>query len=282
MFDWTSLTTWFSQHGTGILFILALALISYLVIRWTIQRAVKRSLVKTMHDRPQVDIKKREEALNRLFNKTCGLIIIAIALFLVLAELRINIAALVAAFGGAAIAVGFATRNLGRDLIAGAIIAIENQYNVGDVIRVAGVTGMVEAVNFRKTTLRDLDGALHHIPNREIRASMNLSKMSSTTDMDIRVSRKEDIDQVISTIRTIWEEMAGDPRWGPSLISKTPWLIREDDFEASRFVIRVVGETQPMRQRELTGELRRRIEKVFDEKRTELRWHYPKPYFGKN
>ena len=113
---------------------LALALISYLVIIWAIQRAVRRSLVKTMRDRPHVDVEKSEEALNRLFHTTCGLIIIAIAIFLVLAELRIDIAALVAVFSAVAIAVGFATRNLGRDLIAGAIITIENQYNVGDVI----------------------------------------------------------------------------------------------------------------------------------------------------
>lgn len=275
MVDWSSLTT-------RIILILFLALISYLVMRMATWWAVRRSLVKTMQDRPQVDIEKREEALNRLFHRTCGLIIIAIAIFLVLAELRINIAALVGAFGTVAIAVGFVTRNLGRDLIAGAFIAIENQYNVGDVIRVAGVTGMVEAMNLRKTTLTDLDGALHDIANREIRSVMNLSKMSSITDMDINVSHKEDINRVMSTIRTIWEEMAGDPKWGPSLVSKTPWLIRADDPEASRVVIRVVGETQPMKQCELTDELRRRVQKVFDEKRTELRWHYPKPYFGEN
>lgn len=277
-----SLTTWFWQDGTGILLILVVAVTSYLVITRAVRRAMRRSLAKTMHDRLQEDIEKREKAFNRLFQTTCGLIITAIAILLVLAELGINSVALVGAFGGVAIAVGFATRNLVRDLVTGAFIAIENQYNVGDVIRVAGVTGMVEAINFRKTTLSDGAGTLHHIANREIRSSMNLSKMSSTADMDICVPRKEDVDQVMSTIRTIWEEMAGDPEWRSSVVSTTPWVVRADGSEASRILIRVVGETKPGKQCELADELRRRIEKVYGDKWSGLRWYYPKQYFGKN
>ena len=278
--DWTPVTDWLLQHGIRILIILVLALIVYFLIRRIVPRTVKPMLVKTMKGLPEVSIEKRATTLTRVFIATGGVVIIVIATFLILTEVGINITALIAGFGIAGIAVGFGAQHLVKDLIAGFFILIENQYNVGDVIRVAGVAGGVEAVNLRRTMLRDLDGTLHVVPNGEIRVTSNFTKMWSRAHLNISVAYKEDLDQVMAIIRTTWEEIANDPDWGEFLISKTPWLLRVDEFGDSGIVIKVVGETQPIKQWDVMGELRRRIKKTFDEQGIEIPWPHTKVYFG--
>ncbi len=278
--DWTPVTDWLWQHGIRILIILVLALIVYFLMKRLVPRTVKPMLSKTMEDQPEIEIEKRKTTLTRLFITMGGVVIIVIATFLILTELGINITALLAGFGVAGIAVGFGAQSLVRDLIAGFVIMIENQYNIGDVIRAAGVAGGVEAVNLRRTLLRDLDGTLHVVPNGEIRVTSNFTKMWSRAHLNISVAYKEDLDQVMATIRKTWEEIAADPDWGEFLISKTPWLLRVDEFGDSGVVIKVVGETQPIKQWDVMGELRRRIKKTFDEQGVEIPWPHTKVYFG--
>ena len=280
MIDWTPVIDWLLQHGTRILIILALCLIAYDLLKKTVPRTIGRTLAKTMEDQPELEIEKRKATLNRLFMGMIGVVIIVIGVFLVLTELGINIAALIAGFGVVGIAVGFGAQSLIKDLIAGLIIMIENQYNVGDVIKVASVVGVVEAANLRRTLLRDLDGTLHIVPNGEIRVTGNYTKLWSRAHLNISVAYKEDLDRVMSIIRKIWEELAEDPDWGSFIISKTPWLLRVNAFEDSGIIIKVVGETQPIKQWAVMGELRRRIKKVFDEQGIEIPWPHTKVYFG--
>ena len=280
MIDWTLVMDWLLQHGTKILAIIAICLIAYFVLKKMVPRTIGKTLSRTMKGQPEVEIEKRKATLTRLFMVTISVVIWAIGLLLVLTELGVNITALLAGFGVAGIAVGFGAQSLVKDLIAGFIIMIENQYNVGDVIRVADVAGGVEAINLRRTLLRDLDGILHVVPNGEIRVASNFTKMWSRAHLNISVAYKEDLDQVMSIIRHTWEELAGDPDWGQFLISKTPWLLRVDEFGDSGIIIKVVGETQPIKQWDVMGELRRRIKKVFDENGIEIPWPHTKVYFG--
>ena len=280
MIDWTPVIDWLLQHGTRILIILALCVITYIVLKRIIPGTIGRTLAKTMEDQPELEIEKRKATLNRLLMGMIGVVIIVIGVFLVLTELGINIAALIAGFGVVGIAVGFGAQSLIKDLIAGLVIMIENQYNVGDVIKVASVVGVVEAANLRRTLLRDLDGTLHIVPNGEIRVTGNYTKLWSRAHLNISVAYKEDLDRVMSIIRKTWEELAEDPDWAPLIISKTPWLLRVDAFEDSGIIIKVVGETQPIKQWAVMGELRRRIKKVFDEQGIEIPWPHTKVYFG--
>ena len=280
MIDWTPITDWLLQHGTRILIILALCLIAYIVLKKTVPRTIGRTLAKTMEGQPELEIEKRKTTLTRLFTGMIDVVIIVIGVFLVLTELGIDIAALIVGFGVVGIAVGFGAQSLVKDLIAGFIIMIENQYNVGDVIKVASVVGVVEAVNLRRTLLRDLDGTLHIVPNGEIRVTGNYTKLWARAHLNISVAYKEDLDRVMSIIRKTWEELAEDPDWAPLIISKTPWLLRVDAFEDSGIIIKVVGETQPIKQWAVMGELRRRIKKVFDEHGIEIPWPHTKVYFG--
>jgi len=229
---------------------------------------------------PEVEVEKRRAMLNRLIISLGFFVVVVISAILILAELGIDIAALLVGFGVVGIAVGFGAQSLVKDLIAGFIILFENQYNVGDVVRIADIAGGVEGFSIRRTLLRDLDGTLHFVPNGEIRVTSNLTKMWSRAHLNISVAYKEDVDRVMSVIRRTWEEMAEAPDWKPLLISKTPWLLRVDAFGDSGVVIKVVGETQPIKQWDVMGELRRRIKRKFDEQGIEIPWPHTKVYFG--
>lgn len=278
--DWTTVTDWLLSHGVRILIIIAIALVIYFVMYYTVRRTLRHSLSITMKGIPQPEINKREETLTWLFYLTGKVVIGVIALVLILTEVGINVGALLAGFGVAGIAIAFAAQSFIKDIISGFVIAMENQYNVGDVVSVGGVTGVVEAMNLRRTTLRDLDGILHLVPNGEITVTSNYTKVWARANLDIGVAYKEDADKVMSIMKRTWEEMAEDPDWGPSIISKAPSILRVNELGDSAVVIKLVGDTKAMQQWGVMGEFRRRIKKVFDERGIEIPWPHTMVYFG--
>ena len=184
--------------------------------------------------------------------------------------------------GNNGVAVGFAAQYLIRDYISGFFILLENQYNVGDVIRVGSIAGIVEHLSIRRTILRDLDGALHIISNGEIRIVSNLTKEWSRAHLNISVAYKEDLDRVMALMRKTWEEMTEDLNWGPHMIAKTPWLLRVDEFGSSGITIKMVGETEPIKQWDVMGEYRRRIKRVFDQEGIKIPWPHVKLYYDQS
>jgi hypothetical protein len=172
--------------------------------------------------------------------------------------------------GIAGLAVGFGAQNLVKDTINGLFILVENQYGKGDVVNIAGVGGLVEDVNLRRTVLRDLDGAVHSIPNSEVTKSSNLTRGWSRVNMNIGVAYGEDLDRVMGVIDRVGQELEKDPDFGPMILS-APHALRVDAFGESGIEIKILGETQPIRQWDVTGELRRRLKKAFDEEKIEIR-----------
>jgi small-conductance mechanosensitive channel len=100
-----------------------------------------------------------------------------------------------------------------RDYLNGALILIENQYGRGDVVRIADVAGTVEDFTLRRTTLRDLDGVVHTVPNGEIHVASNLTRVWSRINQDVTVAYGTDIDKAIEVVDNVGREMAGDPVW---------------------------------------------------------------------
>jgi len=278
--DWTLVTDWLLQHGTRILIILLVGVGVWFTLKKFLPPLVRRTVARTREKESKAGMEKRTKTLVGIFMGVGKISIGIILIFMILSELDIPIGPALAGLGVVGVAVGFGAQWLIRDLIAGTFILMENQYRVGDVIRVADVAGGVEEVSLRKTVLRDLDGIVHNIPNGEIRVASNFTRHWSRAHLNISVAYKEDLDRVMAIIRKTWEEIANDPDWGPFLISKTPWLLRVDAFGDSGIVIKVVGETQPIKQWDVMGELRRRIKKVFDEQGIEIPWPHTKVYFG--
>ena len=274
---------WLLGHGIRILIIVLLSYLGYRVVKIITPRVVERFIaVRGKGRRAKAELAKRSRTLSSVLTHTIGVIIAVIAAFMVLSEIGIDITPLLAGAGVAGVAIGFGAQSLIRDIISGFFIMVEDQFNVGDVAQVAGITGLVEGLNLRRTLLRDLDGILHVVPNGEIRVASNFTKMWSRAHLNISVAYKEDLDRVMAVIRKTWEGMAEEPDWAPFLISKTPWLLRVNEFGDSGIVIKVVGETQPMKQWDVMGELRRRIKRVFDEQGIEIPWPHVKLYMGQS
>ena len=187
----------------------------------------------------------------------------------ILPELGVNIGALLAGAGLVGLAVGFGAQSLVKDVIAGMFILVENQYGKGDVVNLAGVGGVVEDVNLRRTVLRDLEGAVHTIPNGEITVASNLTRQWTRVNMNVSVAYGEDLDRVIAVINRVGEELAQDPDFGP-LILGAPRVLRVDGFGDSGIEIKILGVTRPIQQWAVMGELRRRLKRAFDEEGIEI------------
>jgi len=228
---------------------------------------------------PKGEVKKRASTLSAALVKTVIIIIAIFAIFTILPEFGVNIAAALTGLGIVGIAVGFGAQSLIKDLLAGIFILLEDQYRVGDVVNIAGIAGLVEEIGLRRTVLRDLDGVVHSVPNSEIKIASNLTKGYSRVNLNIPVAYKEDLDHVIEVINRVCKEMAEEPKWSPDFVS-TPKVLRVDKLGDSGIDIKILGDTKPMRQWDIMGELRLRIKRTFDKERIEIPWPHTKVYFG--
>ncbi len=298
-----SIGEWFGSHGIRLLIIIALAIIAHQIVKRLIPRIVTRMItrktrggparkVKEVRDRlvpwlaereekgrlPE-EIKQRADTLSQFLVRMAIVIIWIIATFMMLAEIGVSITPLLATAGVIGIAVGFGAQSLIRDVIAGFLIIMEDQYAIGDVVKAADVVGLVEDIDIRKTVLRDLDGIVHIVPNGEIRVASNYTKDWARVNLNISVAYGEDLDHVIAVINQVGQEMADEEYWRP-LLFNVPQVLRVDKFGDSGIEIKILGETKPIYQWEAMGELRKRIKKAFDQEGIEIPWPHIKLYFG--
>jgi moderate conductance mechanosensitive channel len=264
-------TDWLVTHGLRVVVIVAVVAVVFLVFRAVVPHLVEATVRRQMTGRPEEETSKRAKTLVNAVVRTAEVVLAIIALLMVLPELSVNIGALLAGVGIAGIAIGFGAQTLVRDTLNGLFILIENQYGIGDVVTVAGVTGRVEEVNLRRTVLRDLDGVVHSVPNSEIRVASNYTRDWSGVNMNVTVPYDADLDRVTEVIDAVGRELATDKAY-KSLIKEAPHVERVDAFKDSGVSLKVLGVTKPMRQWEVMGELRRRLKKAFDSEHIEMRW----------
>ncbi len=259
---------WFNSHGIKIIVII---LAAYLVHKFGaifIEKIIRKS-VKADHFLSKAAEKKREDTLIKVFSGTLKIVVLVVALMMLLSELGLDIGPMLAAAGIAGLAFGFGGQYLIRDIIAGLFIILENQYRVGDVVCFDGTCGLVEDITLRMTILRDLDGTVHHIPNGEIKKASNLSKSFARVNLDIGVSYDSDIEKVIKVVNRVGDELVNDPKWKEFII-KPPQFLRIGEFADSAIIIKILGETKPLKQWDVAGELRKRIKIAFDKEGIEI------------
>ncbi|HEY82784.1 MAG TPA: mechanosensitive ion channel family protein [Dehalococcoidia bacterium] len=273
--------SWLAGHGVRILIIIGIAYLFHRLTKALAPRLIEQTItIRGRGRRAREEMRKRTQTLSRILIQGIAVIIALIATFMVLSELGIDITAALAGLGIVGLAVGFGAQYLIRDLIAGFFVFLENQYNVGDVIKVGDTFGMVEEVSLRRTITRDLDGARHVIPNGEIRVLSNYSQGMSRAHLNISVAYKEDLDRVMALMRKTWEEMSADETWSRHIQSRTPQILRVNEFGDSGITIKLVGWTEPIMQWDVMGEYLRRIKRVFDQEGIEIPWPHMKVYFG--
>lgn len=247
-----------------ILLILLLVVIANKVIAYTIPMVIRFHINTKADSLLESEREKNVTTLVQVLSKAANLLVLSTAIFIILGELGIDLAPLLLAAGVVGIAVGFGAQNLVRDIFAGIFIILENQYRVGDIVRIADIGGLVEDINLRRTILRDLDYRQHFIPNGEIRTASNYTKDKSRVNFNIGVAYEEDLDSVIETLNQVGLNMHSDTEWGPLIIDPIK-AIRVDNFGDSSIDIRVLGETVPMQQWNVAGEYRLRVKRKFDE-----------------
>ncbi len=260
-------TAWTS--GARILVIVVIIYIALRILERIVNPAVCAAVTAQMEDQPEVEIDKRVDTLSNVIYRTAWVVAMLIGLLTILPEFGINTNALIASAGLIGIAVGFGAQSLVKDIISGIFILLENQFSEGDVINIAGVGGVVEDVNLRRTRLRDLSGVVHSIPNGEITVASNLTRSWSRVNLIIGVSYGDDVDHVFEVINRIGQEMAQDPQWKDDII-EAPKALGVEDFGDSSVDIRILGDTQPIRQWDVMRELRRRLKRAFDAEGIEI------------
>jgi len=213
--------------------------------------------------------KKREDTLIRIFTGATKIIILTLAILMILQEAGIAIGPILAGAGIVGLAFGFGGQYLIRDIITGLFIILENQYRIGDVVNIDGTSGSVEDITLRLTTLRDLSGTIHHIPHGDIKRVSNLSKKFARINLDMGVAYDTDLEHVIKVINQTGNELAEDPQY-KEFILKPPQFLRVNDFADSAIILKILGDTKPLKQWEITGELRKRLKVAFDKEGIEI------------
>jgi small conductance mechanosensitive channel len=203
----------------------------------------------------------------------------SIALFLVLAELGVNIAPLLAGAGVIGLAIGFGSQKLVQDIITGMFVLFGDTMRVGDVVQVAGRAGVVEAVTMRTVVLRDERGQVHTIPYSAIDTVTNLTKEFSYAVFEIGIAYRENVDDVMQVLRELGAETRQDPYFR-HLIMEPLEVAGLDRFADSAVVIKARFKTRPLRQWEVMREFNRRIKNRFDQLGIEIPFPHQTVYFG--
>lgn len=259
---------WLLTSGIKIIFIIAIAFFLNKVLRRFIEKAVRIAVRPDKYSSKEAE-EKRENTLIQIFTTTSKICILCIACLIVLEEFGIEIGPILAAAGIVGLAFGFGGQYLIRDIISGLFIILENQYRVGDVVDLDLASGKVEQISLRKTTLRDIDGTVHHIPHGEIKRVSNLSNEFSRININIGIGYSSDIERVITIINQIGNDLAADPQWKDYII-QAPQFLRIDEFADSSIVLKILGESLPDKKWDITGELRKRIKITFDKEGIEI------------
>jgi small conductance mechanosensitive channel len=197
--------------------------------------------------------------------RTTGLAIIgAIVSMQALDAVGINLAPLLASAGVAGIALGLAAQNIVRDLLNGVLILVEDQFNVGDTVRLAGLAGTVEAMTLRKTTVRDIDGTVYVIPNSQITTVANLSVGYSVATVNVSVDFSANPDRVLELLKSIATEIRESEEF-KDLFVADPQILGVDAIRGSELIFSVVFKTLPTEQYAPVREFRRRVRLALEE-----------------
>lgn len=264
--------------GTG-LRVVVIGLLAFVIVRLVLLgvRQLERQL--SASHAPAAERAKRARTLSALVRNVVNVAVVGVATLMILRELGVDVAPILAGAGILGLAVGFGAQSLVRDVISGFFLILEDQIRVGDVAIIDGTAGMVEAINLRTTVLRDLAGVVHVFPNGSIGRLSNMTKDFSYAVLDVGVAYKEDTDRVAEVLREVGADLAHDPALA-SLVLDALEVLGVDAFGDSQVTIKTRIKTRPLQQWTVGRELRRRIKKAFDAKGIEIPFPHVSVYFG--
>jgi len=256
------MVAWTRDRAPKLLVILGLAFIFVRLLGLIGNRVVAFS------ERRAADGLQRAQQVRTVTGVIRSVGVFLIVFFTLMAVLKdafnINIEPLLASAGIAGLAIGFGAQALVKDVINGFFILIEDQFQVGDVIRVAGVSGKVEEITMRRTLLRDADGTLHVVPNGTIQLVSNMTRDWSQVNLTVAVDYSENSDHVVKLLQEVARTFYSDPAFQPDLVAE-PMVPGIDRVRGQEVDYLVLVKVRPGRQHDVARELRRRIKNGFEE-----------------
>jgi small-conductance mechanosensitive channel len=264
-FKWTDIA---AAHGVRVVAILLIALILNRILRSLTRRLIPAGgteglgRIARMHE-------QHVKTLAGLIYSAGTAVIVVGAILTALPEFGFNVTPIAAAAGLASLAIGFGAQHLVRDLINGFFIIIEDQFVVGESVRIGTVIGRVEHLTLRRTVVRDVQGAVVSIPNGEIAQVSNLSRDWGQVFVDISIPQEGSADTALAALERVCAELRADASWSPVLVDG-PRALGVESFGPAGTTLRLQLRTVPGRQDDAARELRRRIQNRFEQEH--IRW----------
>jgi len=245
--------------------------LAHVFVRGIVGALLNRENVEgTAHELTAAELKKRQDTIEALVVNVVRFFVVVIAALMVLeTAFKLDVAPAIAGLGIIGITVGLGTQSLVRDYLNGALVLIENQYSIGDVVKIAGVSGKVEDFTLRRTTLRDQDGAVHTVPNGLIAVATNLTREWARVNEDVRVVYGTDIDKATAVVDRVGRELASAPDWSPRIL-EVPRVERVSQLGEFGVTLKILGTVRASEQWAVSGELRRRLLIAFAENGIEI------------
>lgn len=273
---------WFIGRPLNVLIIIVIAWIVSRIARRNTQRLVRRLVApdrtattrrlqrvgiddpsKLIGVEPQPRRESRADSISAVVSSTLLVLIWAVAIYLIIAELGIDLGPLVAGAGIAGIALGFGAQNLVKDAIAGFFMLVEDQYGIGDIVDLGEAIGEVEEISLRTTVLRSLDGTVWHVPNGEVRRVGNKSQLWSVALVDIDVAYDSDIDIAQQVILDAATALCETEEWRGDVVEE-PIVLGVETLGADGITLRMVVKTVPAAQWALQRALRKELKAALD------------------
>jgi moderate conductance mechanosensitive channel len=255
VFRWTEFAV---GHGTRLLAILLLALLLVRLLRILTRRLVAAAGAQSTARVARMREQHTQTLAGILYSAGSAVIIVA-AVLTALPEFGFNVTPVAAAAGLASLSIGFGAQHVVRDFINGFFAIFEDQYVVGDIVRIGDIVGRVEHLTLRRTVVRDPQGALVTIPNGEISKVANLSRDWGQVFLDAIVASDQPLDQAIAALEAVASEFRADPSWSPMLLDG-PRVLGVESLAPNGTTVRLQVRTAPTRQDDVARELRRRIQ----------------------
>ena len=269
-----------AENAVRVGLVLVGALVLYLAIRFALARFEARIIHRMEQKGDSADeSRKRAQTLTALIRRLVFFLYWFAVLLTLLSQVGVNIGALLAGAGVAGLALSFGAQSLVKDIISGFFIVLENQIRVGDIATINGTGGVIEAINFRTTIVRDLDGAMHVFRNGDINQLANLTRDWSGYTFEIGVAYKEDMDKVIAVIKRVGEEMKNDPELGPTMIADME-IFGVNQLADSAVTVKGRIKARPGTQWSTGRAFLARIKKAFDAEGIEIPFPHRTLYFG--
>lgn len=269
---WSDLVAFLRGDGAVVWKVGVIVVVAWVALR--LATIFVHGIVKTLLDREAtegtaqelsaVEIEKRMSTIEALASNFLKFFIVVIAGVMLMQQVGLDVGPAIAGLGVVGIAVGFGAQHLVKDYLNGALILIENQFSIGDVVRVAGVAGAVEDFSLRRTTLRDLDGNVHTVPNGEISVASNLTRVWGRVNEDISVAYGTDIEAVTRIVDDVARSLMEDPDWRRRIL-EPPHVERINAFGDSGVELKILATVRAPERWAVAGELRKRLLVAFGE-----------------